>query len=162
VAAVTALFASSAASGGAWVADGGRLVKSDARNTDYGLFLGKVTNPHAVIASVTAGALAYYSDRPAVDILGKSDAHVASTRPRGPFRPGHNKWDYAYSIGRLRPDVVAQLFKPKPAVFALLRASGYQSVCVRVDHSTRAMWVRRASTRIRWNALRAAQTRCGK
>ena len=161
VAAVSALLASSAASGSAWVGDSGRLVKSDAHNTDYGLFLAKVTNPHAVIASVTAGALAYYSDRPAVDILGKSDAHVASSRPRGSFRPGHNKWDYAYSIGRLHPDVVAQLFQPTRGTFALLRTSGYEDICVRVDHSTHAMWVRRVSTRIRWNALHGAQIRCG-
>lgn len=161
VAAVSALLASSAASGSAWLADGGRLVKSDARNTDYGLFLAKVTDARAVIASVTAGALAYYSDRPAIDILGKSDAHVASARSRGAFRPGHNKWDYPYSIGRLRPDVVAQLFKPNPADIELLRDSGYRNVCVRVDHSTRGMWVRRDSKWIRWDALQAAQTRCG-
>jgi len=24
------------------------------------------------------------------------------------YRPGHNKWDAAYSIGELKPDVVAQ------------------------------------------------------
>jgi hypothetical protein len=160
VAAVTAVVASSAAGGPAWFRSGGQVVVSDARNTDYGLFLAKVTEENAVIASVRAGAIAYYSDRPAIDILGKSDEHVASSHPRGAFRPGHNKWDYRYSVGRLHPDVVAQLFKPVPADIALLRAAGYQQLCVRVEHVEHSLWVRRASTRIRWPALRAA--RCGK
>jgi arabinofuranosyltransferase len=157
VAAVSAVFASSAGSGQAWFGSGGQVVTSDARNAEYGLFLAKVTDEHAVIASVEAGAIAYFSDRPAIDILGKSDAHVASSHPKGSFRPGHNKWDYAYSVGRLHPDVVAQLFKPVSADYALLRATGYQQVCVRVEHFTRTMWVRRASTRIRWDALDAAR-----
>ena len=25
-----------------------------------------------------------------------------------PFLPGHNKWDYEYSIGELQPDIVAE------------------------------------------------------
>ena len=160
VAAVSAVFASSAASGQAWFRSGGQVVTSDAENTDYGLFLAKITGERAVIASVRAGAIAYYSDRPSIDILGKSDEHVASSHPRGSFRPGHNKWDYTYSVGQLHPDVVAQLFKPVPADFALLRAAGYQQRCVRVGHVTHNLWVRRASKRIRWHALRAA--RCGK
>jgi arabinofuranosyltransferase len=159
IAAVSAVLASSAASGHAWFGSGGQVVASDARNTDYGLFLATVTNERAVIASVQVGAIAYYSDRPAVDILGKSDAHVASSHPRGSFRPGHNKWDYTYSVGQLRPDVVAQLFKPIPADIALLRAAGYRKLCVRVEHSTRSLWVRRASARIRWKALLAARCR---
>jgi hypothetical protein len=70
-----------------------------------------------------------------------------------------HKWDYTYSVGQFHPDVVAQLFKPVPADFALLRAAGYQEQCVRVEHVTHNLWVRRAGTRIRWHALRAA--RCG-
>lgn len=29
----------------------------------------------------------------------------------GDYRPGHNKWDYAYSIGELQPDVVSQIWE---------------------------------------------------
>jgi hypothetical protein len=55
---------------------------------------------------------------------------------------------------------VSQLFKPKPADFEVLYDAGYQNVCVEVEHTTHSMWVRRASKRIRWAALRAAETRC--
>lgn len=85
--------------------------------------LADVTTTHAVIAVGGAGASQYFSNRPMIDLAGKSDRHIA----RGPaatdvFRPGHNKWDFAYSVGRLRPDVVAQ---PPHASDTELRALGY-------------------------------------
>jgi len=39
------------------------------------------------------------------DFLGKSDAHIARTRPRN-ANPGHNKWDYEYSLGSVKPDLI--------------------------------------------------------
>lgn len=76
------------------------------------------TTPSARIAVVTAGSIPYFSDRYAIDLLGKSDvkiAHEPAHRINSPydlesFRPGHMKWDYAYSIGQLKPDVVVQLW----------------------------------------------------
>lgn len=39
------------------------------------------------------------------DFLGKSDRRIARSRAHvGP--PGHNKWDYAYSLGQIRPDLI--------------------------------------------------------
>jgi len=34
--------------------------------------------------------------------------------PKGGFYPGHMKWDYDYSIGTLKPDVVVELYRPTP------------------------------------------------
>jgi len=76
-----------------------------------------VTASTATVAVVRAGTIPYFSDRTAIDLLGKSDRHVAHLPPRLPsgllafreFRPGHVKFDFAYSIGRLAPDVVLQL-----------------------------------------------------
>jgi hypothetical protein len=31
------------------------------------------------------------------------------------FRPGHMKWDYDYSIGKLRPDAIVQLWAKEDA-----------------------------------------------
>jgi hypothetical protein len=67
------------------------------------------------VAVVCDGAIVYFADRPAVSILGKNDRKVAHERMRTisgakqivAFYPGHLKWDYAYSIGQLKPDVVA-------------------------------------------------------
>ena len=62
------------------------------------------------MADFGAGATPYFCDRPFLDLLGKSDRHIARLPPAGPFLPGHNKWDYRYSIGELRPDVVNRIF----------------------------------------------------
>jgi hypothetical protein len=84
-----------------------------------GLTLRDVTGENAVIAVVTAGNIPYFSERVAVDLLGKNDpviaqgiAHINSSLfEPGNYRPGHNKWDYSYSIGVLKPDVVAQIWE---------------------------------------------------
>ena len=85
--------------------------------------LAQVTTHDAVIAVTGAGASQYFSGRSMVDLYGKSDKHIA----KGPiatdaFKPGHNKWDLVYSVGRLKPDVVAQ--SPTQS-YAQLRAYGY-------------------------------------
>jgi hypothetical protein len=77
--------------------------------------LDEITTPDAKIAVVTAGIIPYFTDRYSLDLLGKSDKKIAHEPVHIPenlalidFRPGHMKWDYAYSIGELQPDVVAQ------------------------------------------------------
>jgi len=80
----------------------------------------ELTTNQASIGVVTAGAIPYFADRHAVDLLGKNDRQVAHLQMRVPtgqwtrltgFYPGHLKWDYAYSIGLLKPDVVVQLWR---------------------------------------------------
>ncbi|HEX6303318.1 MAG TPA: hypothetical protein VFZ76_03950 [Anaerolineales bacterium] len=83
------------------------------------LALEKITQPQARIAVVSAGAIPYFTDRYAIDLLGKNDVRIAHLDARSTggllnslanFRPGHMKWDYDYSIGELKPDVVVQLW----------------------------------------------------
>jgi hypothetical protein len=64
------------------------------------------------MAHVLAGTVPYFADRPAVDLLGKCDSRIAHMRARpGLRKPGHNKFDFAYSLGELKPDlVVAPLY----------------------------------------------------
>ena len=77
--------------------------------SELGDQLALVTTPAATVAVSGAGGSQYWADRPAVDLLGKSDAHVARLDPTAPFFvPGHDKMDVAHSVGALRPDVVAQ------------------------------------------------------
>src|SRR5207247_840428 len=71
-----------------------------------GLILGEALPPSAVIAAAWLGAPSYFSSLKAIDLLGKTDKHVASLPGTGPFMPGHNKMDLNYSIGVLKPDVV--------------------------------------------------------
>jgi hypothetical protein len=95
------------------------FTESIERYAQMGIALNKVTTSNATIAVVTAGNLPYFSERTSIDLLGKNDPVIAKGPARinsslfepGDYRPGHNKWDYAYSIGVLQPDVVAQTWE---------------------------------------------------
>jgi hypothetical protein len=97
--------------------------------TRYGLDLRRATDDQAVIATGAAGAIGYYSHREVVDLLGYSDSHIAHEPPATPvFIPGHDKFDYAYSVLGLRPDIVASVASiPESAAQAILRG-GYRQV----------------------------------
>jgi hypothetical protein len=112
-----------------WLVHNARYVDDDVWATRYGLALRAATTADATIAVTWAGAIPYFSRRPAIDLLGKSDPVVA-TRPRQPipFSPGHDKWDYRYSIGQLRPDVVAELWHASESDVAAIESWGYVRV----------------------------------
>jgi hypothetical protein len=94
------------------------FIEGNKEYVQISLALEKITTTDAKIAVVSAGAIPYFTDRHAIDLLGKSDAKIAHLNARrtgglfnlGNFRPGHMKWDYDYSIGELKPDVVVQLW----------------------------------------------------
>jgi hypothetical protein len=77
--------------------------------------LKEITTSDARIAVVSAGAVPYFTDLTAIDLLGKNDPYI-SRQPNhlpddiGKVRPGHMKWDYDYAIGELKPDVVVQIW----------------------------------------------------
>jgi hypothetical protein len=84
------------------------------------LILQDITLPGAKIAVTAAGTEPYYlPDRYAIDLLGKADKVIAHEPVKYPVslaaiqdvRPGHMKWDYAYSLGKLKPDVIVQLWE---------------------------------------------------
>jgi len=93
------------------------------------LFIRSVSDRNARIAVVSAGILPYFADRYAIDLLGKCDAKVAHEEmhrelqvpPQKEFWPGHLKWDYAYSIGELKPDLVVQTWGVAPDTIPELR-----------------------------------------
>jgi hypothetical protein len=93
-----------------WAQTGGTHVADDAAMTRYGLAIRDTLPDDVTIAVVWAGSVAYFSGRPAVDLLGKNDPYVARTDPVRPgFYPGHTKWDHEHSVGRLQPDLIAQI-----------------------------------------------------
>src|SRR5205085_9684680 len=64
-----------------------------------------------------------------VDLLGKMDPVVAHGKPKPiAFRPGHVKWNYPYSVGRLRPDLVTQLVAPTHGELCGMRTWGYDQI----------------------------------
>ena len=89
-------------------------IKDDEDCVKKGLFLKEITTPQAKIGVIWGGAIPYFSERYSIDFLGKSDAVIAHGKNRAwrweKFYPGHNKYDYKYSIGVLKPDVVAQIW----------------------------------------------------
>ena len=117
--------------------------KSNATSVQYqngamelGLALHSLTRPSDSIAISSAGAIAYFSQRPVVDLLGVSDARVAHEAPKTlQFLPGHTKWDYAYSIGVLKPQIVYGIYGGGMATAAattLLKSLGYRSAFLQI------------------------------
>ena len=115
-----------------WAGDNADYVREDADMSRYGLLLREETPPEARLLVAWAGAIPYFAHREGVDLLGKSD-RVIATGPRQPvpFNPGHDKWNFEYSIGKLRPEVITQLWigeqqlrSAQPA----LRSWGYREV----------------------------------
>jgi hypothetical protein len=107
-----------------WWHNGADSVHGDAAHARLGMLAAKTLAPGTSIAVVWAGAIPYFSGLPTIDLMGKSDVHVAHEPPRGKFLPGHNKWDNSYSIGELHPDVILELWDRSN--LQPLRDGGYQ------------------------------------
>lgn len=98
------------------------MVGGNTINTERALQIDAITADNATVAVVWAGTTPYFSDRTYIDLYGKSDKVVAKGKmqiypPRKTaienalaFVPGHTKWDYAYSIGKLKPDIITMVY----------------------------------------------------
>lgn len=125
----------------------GYAVRADADFTQRSLVLREATDPQAVIATAWAGAPGYYSERSMVDLLGKSDSFIANSEPRKPndafwlqpIYPGHNKWNYSWSIGKLRPDVALMDWVVTDADQQDMLTWGYDQFCLRDGYR---VWLR--------------------
>jgi hypothetical protein len=115
------------------------------------------TETGASIGTVWAGVPAYYSHRTMFDLLGKNDTFIATSAPHGDFFPGHNKWDYDYSIGKLQPDVIFQTFDRGLELDLHKRIInwGYKKMCpVTGTFGSSGYYYRTNSTRIKWASLK--------
>jgi len=90
-----------------WEIDNAPMLKSDIRRVRLGLALAEYTSPLATIAVHAAGQIPYFSQRRTIDLLGLNDPVIANGPVTGPFYPGHDKWNYEYSILQLKPDLIA-------------------------------------------------------
>lgn len=82
------------------------LWQADIARAKAGVHIKEHTEENLVLAAHAAGQIPYYAERATVDLYGKSDPVVAKGPPATTFRPGHNKWDYEYSIMTLNPDLI--------------------------------------------------------
>jgi hypothetical protein len=132
------------------------------QEVEQALMLRTITTADATIAVTRAGTIPYFADRPSIDLLGKSDRHLAHEQSRVPpgrrgfvdFRPGHSKFDYRYSVDVLAPDVVVQLWDHREEVAPYLRRS-YTGLSV----AGTCVYARTSSPHVRWE--RVSPTRCG-
>ena len=118
------------------------------------------TEAGASIGTIWAGVPAYYSHRTMLDLLGKNDTFIATSAPHGDFFPGHNKWDYDYSIGKLQPDVIFQTFDRdiEKNLHQRIANWGYKKMCpITGTFGPRGYYYRTNSTQVKWDALETCQ-----
>jgi hypothetical protein len=136
---VAAVVVPSAHSWALWAARNANYVPNDIGVSQLSLVLRDELPSNTVIAAGWLGAPAYFTGLQAIDIFGKTDKHIARVAPTGPFRPGHNKEDLGYSVGRLRPEVVLILLdRPEVESYGYVRVG--QGMYVRRDVAT-SDWV---------------------
>ena len=139
----------------------GPHIEDDEAQVRYALKLSEITTPRASIAVAWGGAIPYFSLRPVVDVLGKNDAHIARTRPvvrsYRDIEPGHNKFDFAYSIGQLAPDVVAHSYHVEDDLYL---SRDYQAFAITdgriAGEYNPACYLRVGSPHIRWDVVHEA------
>lgn len=166
VVAVVVLLVTSFSGYTTWAREGTALPLIDAYVFSNTLLLTEVTSPDAVVAVYGAGAT-YWSERPAIDLLGKNDPTIAQAPARRtePLIPGHSKWDYQRSIVEQRPDVVAadllapnsgsQQAFPANAMELDAIAQSYELWCV---EGRMPILVRKDTTEVDRSALAACPT----
>jgi hypothetical protein len=85
---------------------------ADVGNVKIGLYLKQNTPESSKVADFWAGSVFYFSDRYGIDLLGKSDRVIARMPvASGGLLPGHNKFNFEYSLGKLKPDYVVSHFR---------------------------------------------------
>lgn len=113
-------------------------------NTQIGIELRNFTLQDAKIGVLWAGNIGYYSERELIDFLGKSDKFVAKSLPVrylnssqkynfNDFDPGHNKWNFKYSIGILKPDIILRTWDDED-FYTQIEKNGYEKICVVFKH----------------------------
>lgn len=138
------------------------FVAGTQRYVNLGLTLQRITSPEGEIAVATAGNIVYFAERPAIDLLGKADKVIARSKPHPSagvlnnvediFRPGHNKWDYEYSIGQLAPDIIAQVWGSSSELEPYLQSGNYGYY--EVDGFP--LYIRNDSPYILWDQIESA------
>jgi hypothetical protein len=113
-----------------------------------------LTTPQATITIAAAGIVPYFADRTFIDLLGKNDTVIGRSQMKGDqvpeFLPGHMKWDYGYSIGQLKPDVVFELWLHAQDAGQYLSAD---YLAIWFPPAARDAWFRKESPNIYWDRI---------
>jgi arabinofuranosyltransferase len=126
-------------------------------NVNIAIALNQLTTGQATIGVYWAGAIPYYSDRRAIDFLGKSDRYIAQLPPDMSGKvawlgmnsvPGHNKYDLDYSIKILKPTYV-QGFEWGRQDLTRWAASRY----VQIEYDGISLYLQKDSPAVLWNKI---------
>ncbi|HEY9076406.1 MAG TPA: hypothetical protein VIO61_07670 [Anaerolineaceae bacterium] len=138
------------------------LVGTD-KTVVMGKFVKEITTPEARVLVIAAGGLPYYSGRFSYDMLGKSDRVVGKGPMHLPegisllnWRPGHNKWNYDYSILTLKPDMITELWWQVPWQTVPAYLKDYTRIEVEEMKQfvpDGVLFVRTGSPNIRWELI---------
>ncbi|MDB4934149.1 MAG: acyltransferase 3 [Labilithrix sp.] len=113
---------------GRWAAQNAAQYKDEANYTRLGILIRESTPPELRMAVAAAGATPYFAQRPTEDLLGKNDRHVAKLAPRGVFSPGHDKWDYQYSLGERNSDLIVETVDIGEGDEAYMESLGFEKL----------------------------------
>jgi peptidoglycan/LPS O-acetylase OafA/YrhL len=113
---------------GRWAAQNAAQYKDEANYTRLGILIRETTDPSFRIAVAAAGATPYFAQRPTEDLLGKNDRHIAKLAPRGVFSPGHDKWDYGYSLGERGSQLIVEAVDVNDADDAYMASLGFEAM----------------------------------
>ncbi len=113
---------------GRWAAQNAAQYQDEARYTRLGLLIRESTAPDFRLAVAAAGATPYFAQRPTEDLLGKNDRHIAKLAPRGVFSPGHDKWDYSYSLGERNAQLVVEAVDVNEADDQYMKSLGFEEL----------------------------------
>ena len=111
-----------------WAGQNAAQYADEARYTRLGLLLRATTPDDFRIAVAAAGATPYFCNRPTEDLLGKNDRVISHLAPRGVFSPGHDKWDYQYSLGERRSDLIVEAVDTNPDDMAYIDSLGFRQM----------------------------------
>ncbi|MBS2011911.1 MAG: acyltransferase [Deltaproteobacteria bacterium] len=113
---------------GQWAAQNAAQYADEARYTRLGILIRESTPKDLRIAVAAAGATPYFAQRPTEDLLGKNDRVIAKLEPRGVFSPGHDKWDYHYSLGERKADLIVETVDVNPIDEAYISELGFEKL----------------------------------
>ena len=111
-----------------WAAQNAAQYKDEANYTRLGLLIRESSPPSLRMAVAAAGATPYFAQRPTEDLLGKNDSFIAHLAPRGVFSPGHDKWDYEYSLGKRHADLIVETVDVNPNDEAYIESLGFETL----------------------------------
>jgi arabinofuranosyltransferase len=114
----------------------------NAKSVEVARYVAKFSAEDALIGVFWAGVMPYHCDRRMLDMLGRTDRHIARTEalPAPFYWPGHAKRDWNYVINERKPEIILsdteEMRSRADYVFAYCSPHGPHYLAVRREKST--------------------------